>query len=499
MTTLVGGRVVPTTTAAALLRRGLAPLLLGVAAAVIAGVQVARPAVWRDEAASITMAQRDRGPFLATIAHVDVVHALYYCLLHLWFDLVPYSPFTLRLPSVLAAGGTAALLTVLGRRVADARAGLAAGAGGAVLPSMLWAGGEGRSPAGTALLATAATLALVIALEPERSRREQVTAWIAHSALLALTAVLFADALLLAGAHLVTAVVLGRGRRAVALASIAAAALAVVPLLLVAWSQRGQIAWITGQRPVPLWPDGVVQQWFRSVPAALTWAGVLVIGLAACALGRRLPSRALAVALPWAVLPPVLLVAAGALGAPLYWPRYVLFTAPAVALLAGALLAALPAPVLVAAVVALAAVAAPQLRLDREPRAKAGSEMALAARLVAASRSPGDGPAGIVFGQYGGVRGLTTRAEAIAYPTAFRGLADLTAREPVRRSTALFGSDLPTDAAVPRMARLRTVWILLDLHSSPKTHVPAAGMRALGLHETGRFRTPGSLLLRWQR
>lgn len=480
-------------------RRGLPPLLLGLLAVAIAGVHLGRPAIWRDEAASITMAERDWSAVIATVGHIDAVHALYYAGLHLWFDVVPYTPVTLRLPSLLATGGTAALVTILGTRLAGVRCGIAAGAAAAVLPALVWAGGEGRSYAVTACLATASTLALLAALEPGASRARATVRWAGYAALLALTVALFADAALLGVAHAVTIVVAGRGRRLAGLAAVGAAALLTSPLLVVALGQGAQIDWIARYGSPPLWPDGIRQQWFRSDAVLLAWGAVLAAGLLGAAARRRVPGRVLAVALPWAVLPPVALVAVGLVHDPVYWPRYVTFTAPAVALLLGALVAALPAPLTAAALLVLALVAVPQIRADREPRAKASSELQLAARLVAAERRSADGPSGIVFGQYHDIPGMTTRIDAIAYPDAFRGLDDLTAREPLRRSTSLFGDDIATDAAVARMTRLRTVWILLDPNAQPATTVPAAGMTAIGLRETGRFRTTGSLLLRWSR
>ncbi|WP_133765382.1 glycosyltransferase family 39 protein [Amnibacterium kyonggiense] len=477
-------------------RGAAAPLLVGLAAAGIAGVQVGRPAPWRDEVASIAMAQRDWGPFWATIAHVDAVHALYYAGLHLWFAVVPYSPTTLRLPSVAAAAGTAALLVVLGRRLAGPRAGIAAGALSAVLPAMIWAGGEGRSSALTALLATAATLALLHALETDRRR---ALAWAASSALLALTIAVFVDAALLALAHLATVLLIGRGRRAAGAVAVVAGVLPAAPLLLVARGQTGQVDWIAQLGQPPLVPDGVVQQWFRADAIAIAWGVALLVGAASAVLRRRPASRLAAVALPWVVLPPVLLAAPALVGDPLYWPRYVTFTAPAVALLVGAAVAALPLPAAVSVALALALVAVPQERADRQPRAKAASTLQDEARLVERSRSPGDGPSGIVYGQQDRVEGLTTRAAAIADPAPFRGLEDLIARVPLERSTDLFGEDTTTAAAVPKTAHLRTVWVLIDPGSRPATAVPAAGMRALGFTETGRFRAPGALLLRWTR
>jgi mannosyltransferase len=204
-------------------------------------------------------------------------------------------------------------------------------------------------------------------------------------------------------------------------------------------------------------------------------------------------------AVPWAVLPPAALLAVGLVHSPVYWPRYVTFTAPAVALLVGVAAAALPRLGTALAVVLLAAVAVPPIVADRQPRAKSDSELALAARLVVAERAPSDGPAGIVFGQYHAIPGVTTRIDAIAYPDAFGGLADLRALTPLAESTVLFGADRSPEAAVPEMRGLRTVWFLLDPGAEPATAVPVAAMRAIGLHQTGRFETSGSVLLRFGR
>ena len=205
--------------------------------------------------------------------------------------------------------------------------------------------------------------------------------------------------------------------------------------------------------------------------------------------------------MPWAVAPAAVLLAVSLVHSPLYWPRYVTFTAPAVALVLGAAVAVLWRPVAVACVLLFALVAAPQIHADRQPRAKADSEIGLEARLVASARAraPGEGAAGIVYGQYDDIRGLTTGMAALAYPQDFHRLTDLTALRPIASSTDLFEPrESPADA-LPRMRSLRTVWFLLDLDSSPKTPIPVAGLHALGFTESGRFRAPGSLLMRWTR
>ncbi|HEY8317786.1 MAG TPA: hypothetical protein VIG76_03065 [Amnibacterium sp.] len=477
-----------------------APLLVGLAGTLVTGWHVGVPALWRDEAASVGAALRTWQALGAMVGHVDAVHAVYYAFLHLWFAAVGYTPMTLRAPSVLAAGGTAALVTVLGTRLAGTRAGIAGGAVAAFLPSLVWAGGEGRSFAMSALLATTATLALLHALGQHHSRAAAMASWAGHAALLALASALFLDNLLLAAAHAVTALLLGRGaNRFAGLASAAAVTIAVLPLIRLAAGQKGQVGWIAADAPASPWHQIAVEQWFRSDLVAATVLVLLVGSGMLAAVRHRVPARALAVVIPWAVVPPVALLAAGLVTAPLYWPRYVTFTAPAVALLAGIAAASLPRLLGVAAVLTIAATAVPQIVADRQPRAKAHSEMALVASLVSAERRTSDGPSGMVFGQYGGIRGATTRIEAIAYPADFRGLADLTAAVPLTDSRALFGSDIGTTAAVPRMRSLRTVWFLLDTGSTPKTVVPAAAMKAAGLTQTGTFRTNGYVLLRFSR
>ena len=473
----------------------LGPLLVGGLAAAVAGWHVQVPGIWRDEAASITAAQRDWPAFAALIAHVDVVHALYYALLHLWFDVVGFSPLSLRLPSVMAVGVGAALLTVLGTRLAGRRAGITAGIVAAVLPTLVWAGGEGRSYAWTATLATGTTLALLHALEPHASRARSVSAWIGYAALLALGTVLFVDAVLLAVAHLAAALLIGRGRqRLAAVLAIVAACVCAGPFVVEAARQSGQIRWISVYGAPTGW-ELPAQQWFRSDPVAIGAAALLATGLVVGILRRRLAGRALAIALPWAILPPVVLLAVGLVHAPVYWPRYVTFTVPAVALLIGVAAATLPRPPAAVGVLAIAALAVPQIAADRAPSAKADPGMRDGAALVGRERSSTDGASGIIYAPYRRAIDLTTRIDAIAYPAPFRGLIDLRAVVPLERSTELFGTDRSPAAAAARAGSLRTVWVLL----STTADAPVAQLEAQGLHPTGRFTTTDTVLLRFTR
>ncbi|MDQ1530155.1 MAG: mannosyltransferase [Microbacteriaceae bacterium] len=485
-------------------------IAIGVAATLISAAWSWVPAVWRDEVATIAAATRTWSAFAGPIQQTDVVHALYYAVMHLWFALVGYTPFTLRLPSALAVGATAAAVTILGRSLAGRWVGLASGIVAAVLPSLVWAGGEGRSFAFTALFATLATGALLHALRttPGRTGWALVAPWVAYGALLALSVAVFVDSLLLGVAHLVTALLLGGRRVLVPLgAALAAAAVVVAPLLIMAAGQTGQISWISSLtwRSTP--HQVAVGQWFRTdlvawVALALVVAGT-VLGLIRA--GRevsRTGLSVLAVALPWAVLPPLALLVVSLVASPMYVTRYLTFTTPAVALILGLAAAALPRPLTIVALVLLAAVAVPQIVVDRSPRAKDRSDLSLAADLVASARAsdPERTPAGIVYGDYHTFGSMTTSVAEIAYPSAFRGLTDLTALRPITSSDTAREPRTTVGAAVPKMRRLNTVWFLLTTDAPPHgLRIPAAKLRGLGFKETGDYHVARVRLVRWSR
>jgi mannosyltransferase len=287
-------------------------------------------------------------------------------------------------------------------------------------------------------------------------------------------------------------------RRLPGVLAIAGALAAASPVVLLALRQSGQVSWILRYAAPQGW-ELPAQQWFRSDPVAIGSAVVLVAGALAAALRRHAPGRALAVALPWALLPPLLLIAIGLVHAPVYWPRYVTFTVPAVALQIGAAAAALPRPLTAVAVLAVAVLAVPQIALDRTPDAKFDAGIRDGAALLARQRSTGDGAAGILYGAYLDVPHATTRLDSIAYPAAFRGLEDLRATVPLTRSTALFGTDRSLAAAALRAGRLRTVWVLLSTPTAPTVEAPVQQLESLGFRQTGRFTATDTVLLRFTR
>src|SRR5215469_9237021 len=102
-----------------------------------------RPRSWRPAAASLIWAV----PAAVTAAlglyqigvpmlcHVDAVLGVYYFGIHLWMGIFGDSATAMRLPSVIAMAGAAAVVALTGRRLAGAGAGLAGGLVFAVTPS----------------------------------------------------------------------------------------------------------------------------------------------------------------------------------------------------------------------------------------------------------------------------------------------------------------------------------------------------------------------------
>ncbi len=287
-----------------------------------------RTALWQDELATLSAADRSLTDLVLLAAHRDGVLAPYYALTHVWTAVAGDGPVALRLPSAVAVAAAAALTALLGARVAGRRAGLHAGLVLALLPAAARYGQEARPYALTVALAALATLLLLRALERPAPRR--VLAY--GASVLVLGAFQLTAVLLLAG-HAVGVLAHHRRYGGAALVRLAAAAgaagVALLPLAYVGARQRDVIG---GLRP-PTWQD------VADLPGGLAGAsavGGLVLGLAA--LGALRHGVAGWTCLAVGLLPPALLMLLS-LATPLWRDRYVLFTLPAWAVLAGAALA----------------------------------------------------------------------------------------------------------------------------------------------------------------
>ncbi|MBI0301068.1 glycosyltransferase family 39 protein, partial [Streptomyces sp. PRKS01-29] len=121
-----------------------------------------RGTMWRDESATYQMARRTLPQLRDALGTVDAVHGLYYLLMHPVLALRP-AEVTMRLPSLLAAVATTALVAALGCRLARPRVGLWAGLLYATTPVVTHYAQEGRSYALVAAGAAWATYLLVSA------------------------------------------------------------------------------------------------------------------------------------------------------------------------------------------------------------------------------------------------------------------------------------------------------------------------------------------------
>jgi len=462
-------------------------LLVGLVGTLLSLAWSWQPSIWFDEAATVSATMRSWPELARMLLSIDAVHGLYYAGMHLWLDLVGYSPFALRFPSALCVGIAAALTVLLVRSRAGRRTAVLAGVAFCLLPRVTWMGIEGRSYALTAALAVALTLVFLAAWRRGPARRRiRVLWWSLYGVVAVVAVVTFIYLAFLVAAHGLTALwTLWASRRrdrsvrasalGWAVASVAAATL-LVPFALGVVSQSGQVSWIA---PISWgsWNGVFVTQWFYlNRPFALAgWvlvtAGVVVLaraarrrrvaGSPAPRVQARNPSL-LAIAVPWLVVPTLGVIVASAIATPLYSPRYLTFSAPAVAILIGVALDALRRRwLIVTALVALVGLAAPQFVAQRQPEAKQNSSWSEVAELIATERAAHpDETAAIIYGPVRQHPAATTRVIAYSYPDAFDGLVDVKLKTPAAESGGLWETRYPLDAVTERFDGVTTVWLV---------------------------------------
>ncbi|MFH8790801.1 glycosyltransferase family 39 protein [Streptomyces roseoverticillatus] len=430
-----------------------------------------RGTMWRDESATFQVARRSLPEMWHVLGTIDAVHGLYYLLMHAVLAVRP-DEIALRLPSVAASAATAALVGALGCRLARPRVGLWAGLLYAATPFAGHYAQEGRSYALVAAGAALGTWLLVRAAEHGSYGR-----WAGYGAVMAGTALLHEFAVLLLAAHAVT-LLLSRApwrtwRRWGCAAG--AACLLLIPLVVVSRGQSAQVSWIR----TPGLPEAEALVKAFAGPEQPVLGVVLVLAVVAVlapALGRRWAAQSppprrgalglTAVALPWALVPPVLLYTA-ARYQPLFLDRYLLFCLAGVPLLAAAgaerILGLVPwrrtvTALGAAAVLAAFAVQLPLHERERLPTSR-GDELAPVASAAGRLARPGD--AVLFLPQY-------ERRVALAYPRDFTGLHDLTLKRSPAASGTLFGEEVTTAALRDRLARLPSgsrVWVVGDTNT----------------------------------
>jgi mannosyltransferase len=399
-------------------------LIVGVCAFLISVAGAERPSFWADEAATISASTRTLAQLRELLASVDAVHGLYYVLMHGWFAVFPATEFWSRVPSAVMVGVAGAGVVVLGRQLSTRSVAVTAGVVFAVLPRTTWAGIEARSGAMAIAAAVWVTVLCVAA-----TRRDEPRWWAGYALALVGATLVSPFLVLLVVTHWLLASRLAGCRRTVTawwVATVSAGA-AVAPFLGFVRTQRLQVDWI-----LPVGPDTVVQvigdQNFAPVFASrhrvsdparhdqitpdmlhamlYAWALVLplvvVLALVVSSAIRRRHTAASVVgpdarltvmaAATWILVPTAVLVAYSATGEPLYQPRYLAFTTPAVALLVGlAVVAVARTPQAIAFVTAAVMLAAmPNYLAQRLPYAKQGNDYSQVADLVKSRAAAAD-------------------------------------------------------------------------------------------------------------
>jgi mannosyltransferase len=446
----------------------LDPFLVGVLATAVSLGCAGRPSFWYDEAATISASySRSLHQLWQMLGNVDVVEGLYYLLMHGWFDVFPPTEFWSRVPSGLAVGGTAAGVVVLGRQFVSRDAAVASGVVCAILPRATWAGIEARPYALSMMAAVWLTVLLVCA-----TRRDNNWVWLSYGIVLTISILLDVYLALLFVAHIAFIWLVQRRPRVLrrfAMTS-ALAGCVLTPFIVAAVSQTHQISWIgpIGHRTIE---DVTIQQYFERDPpfallSALVVATAIVLWLRTSAQLANSGRQLLVLAIAWLLFPTALAVAWSMFVHPIYTPRYLAFTAPAMALVLGICIAAVVSrPWAAAALIGLFTVAAvPNYVLaQRNPYAKYGMDYSQVADLIAAKAAPGDC---LLVNDTVTFMPAPMRPLIAARPNAYRKLVDLTLWQRAVDRNDVFDTNLIPEVVAKPLNQCGVVWIITQADKS---------------------------------
>ncbi|WP_280831830.1 glycosyltransferase family 39 protein [Mycolicibacterium frederiksbergense] len=471
-------------------------------AVVLCAAGAARPSLWFDEAATISAATRSVPQLWDLIGNIDAVHGLYYLGMHGWFSVFPATEFWSRFSSCLAVGGAAGGVVVLGRQFCTRNVSVCAGILFAMLPRITWAGIETRSYSWSTLAAVWLTVLLVSAI-----RRDRTALWLSYGALLAFSSLLNIFVVLMVAPHAVAVAMLCNRRltRVRWAAVTTAAVLGVVPFFLWCRSQSFQVGWISppGLHTVA---EVVLEQYFDH---SVAFATVAIAALCAPLVLRRLrPTdddtlRLVVVAAVWVIGPTAVLLAYSAAAQPLYYPRYLCFTTPAMALLlAVCVVAVARSRELITAALAVFAIAATPnyVMVQRGPYAKEGMDFSQVADVIAEHSSPGDCLIldNTTTWKPGPIRPLTA-----ARPAAYADLVDPGRGTPARQRNRLWDAHLGIWGVADQVRRCTVLWTVTERDPSvPSRQSGAALQPGPRLGRAPAYRVPERMgfhiVERWQ-
>jgi mannosyltransferase len=448
---------------------------MAVLAAVISGAWASRPSLWFDEGATISAAASRTLPELwRLLGHIDAVHGLYYLLMHGWFAIFPPTEFWSRVPSALAIGVAAAGVTVLTRRFSPRAIAVCAGVVFAILPRTTWAGMEARSYAFAAAAAIWLTVLFVAAVRRNRPRR-----WVGYAVALMVSILLSLNLILLVLVYAAMLPLLApKGSRkspVVWWAATSAVAVALMtPFIVLAHGQAFQVNWLF---PVS-WHyafDIVQRQYFdHSVPFAVLSAVIMVAAIVARLAGAPAPAgdmrRLLTICVAWIVVPTAAVVLYSAIGEPMYFPRYLILTAPAMAvLLAICIITVARRPWLIAGLVVLFVGAAipDYLFVQRWPYAKEGWDYSQVADVISSHAAAGDC---VLADNTVPWRPGPIRAVLATRPGAFRSLIDVERGVYGPKVGSLWDGHVAVWLTTAKINKCTTLWTITNYDKSFPNH-----------------------------
>jgi mannosyltransferase len=450
----------------------LDPMIVSVLGVGVNLAGAGRPSFWYDEAATISASySRSLAQLWQMLANVDAVHGVYYLLMHGWFQIFAPTEFWSRAPSGLAVGGAAAGVVVLGKQFSARTVAVSAGVICAILPRATWAGIEARPYALSMMAAVWLSVLLVYA-----ARRDNAWVWLAYGIALATSILLDLYLVLMLLAHTVFLCTYRRSRMVpvrFVIASVLAVA-AVTPFVRESIGQAHQIIWIApiGRRTIE---DVAIQQYFERSPpftivSALVVATAIVLWLCTSAKLVQGDRQLLTVAIAWLVIPTAVILIWSAWVHPIYTPRYLCFTAPAVALVLGVCIGALAVRrwVATAIVSVLALAAAPNYVLaQRGPYAKYGMDYSQVADLITAKAAPGDC---LLVNDTVTFMPAPMRPLLAARPDAYRKLIDLSLWQRATDRNDVFDTNLIPEVIAGPLSGCHVVWIITQADPSSPAH-----------------------------
>ena len=369
--------------------RTLDAVWVAVFAAVFSAVGAARPSLWFDEAATISASTRSVPELWRMLGNIDAVHGLYYLVMHGWFAVFPATEFWSRLSSSVAVGLAAAGVVVLGRRLSTRSVAVTAGVVFALLPRVTWAGLETRSYA----LAMAAGVWLTV-LCLAALRRDRARWWAGYAALMLVGTLLNVFCILLLAVHAVLVAVIS-GSRAVRWHWALAAALtgaSAAPFLLFTQTQLFQVNWISSLSARTIGTILQEQYFDHSLAFAVVAGLVIAAGALSWSRAGRRSRQLVVITVAWIAVPTIALIVYSVVRHPVYYPRYLSFTVPAIALLLGLCIVAVgkSRAGITALLMVFALAATPNYLAQRGPYAKEGMDYSQVADVITRYAAPGD-------------------------------------------------------------------------------------------------------------